>query len=670
MMGDLTAKITKEGEDEAKAYHEFVNWCDDMAKNGNFEVDSAKKQKEKLEAKIDELTSAIKVAETKIDELGASLAEATADLKAATEVRTKETKDFLAKEAELEDVIDSINRAAGILEREMSKNPASFAQVDGSKTGDLLQALGAIVDAAGFSAVDKQKLTALIQSRQESGADDEQPGAPAAAAYKSHGSGILDVLEDLKEKTETELGDLRKAETNSKRNFEVLKQSLEDQISADTKDMDDEKTSKAAATEGKATAEGELDKTTKDLTASEQALKTGNKDCMQTAADHDASVKARTEELKTIAQATKVLQETSGGAEDQTYSFLQLGAGLKTRADLASSEVVVLVKNLAKQHHSAALAQLASRISAVLRFGTTGGADPFVKVRDMIESLITSLEKEAEGEEKEKAYCESEMTKTKAKKTDLEDDISRLTSRIDRDTAKSAELKEQVTELQAELAALAKEQSEMDSIRQETHADFEKAKKDLELGLSGVRKALEVLRDYYASDDAAASMIQGQAEQPAVKFHSKSGGAGGSIIGILEVVESDFATGLSKEEMQEADAQSEYDKLTQENTILKTEKDADVKYKSEEIKSLAKNIAELSSDRDTTNEELSAVLDYYDKLKERCIAKPETYEERKKRRDAEIQGLKQALQILEDETAFVQRKRRGSARRGFLVPSH
>jgi len=54
--------------------------------------------------------------------------------------------------------------------------------------------------------------------------------------------------------------------------------------------------------------------------------------------------------------------------------------------------------------------------------------------------------------------------------------------------------------------------------------------------------------------------------------------------------------------------------------------------------------------------ELGAVDEYYSKLKDRCIAKPETYEERKARREAEIQGLKQALSILESETAFVQRQ--------------
>merc|ERR1712151_372254 len=115
-------------------------------------------------------------------------------------------------------------------------------------------------------------------------------------------------------------------------------------------------------------------------------------------------------------------------------------------------------------------------------------------------------------------------------------------------------------------------------------------------------------------------------------------------------------------ETEEADAQSEYEKVSQENAVTKTLKEQDVKYKEKESKSLDATVVEYSSDRETANTELSAVLDFYGKIKERCIAKPETYEERKARREAEIAGLKQALSILKDETAFMQRKRRGSFR--------
>merc|ERR1719327_1700884 len=141
-------------------------------------------------------------------------------------------------------------------------------------------------------------------------------------------------------------------------------------------------------------------------------------------------------------------------------------------------------------------------------------------------------------------------------------------------------------------------------------------------------------------NDAQLSSFMQQPAKPAA--HGKASGAGGSIINILEVCESDFATNLAKEEAEEADAQSEYEKTTQENKVSKSMKEQDVKYKSAEATSLDKTISELSSDRDTTNTELGAVMEYYGQIKARCIAKPETYEERRARREAEINGLKEA----------------------------
>jgi len=525
--------------------------------------------------------------------------------------------------------------------------------------------LGAIVDAASFSSADKSKLLSMVQAQQNAQADDAELGAPAAATYKTHSTGIFDVLEDLKEKAEEQLSSLRKAETAAKHNFAMLKQSLEDQLAADNKNMADEKASKAASEEAKATAEGDLANTVKDLADGKNSLKTTSASCMQTAADHEATVKSRNEELAAVAEAKKIITESTSGAVSQTYSFLQVGSQmqLKTRLDLARAEVVTMVKKLAEKHHSAALAQLASRMSAVIRFGAAGGADPFGKVKGLIADMISKLEKEAQGEATEKAYCDEQMSKTEAKKEELESDTAKLTSKIDMAAAKSAGLKADVKELQAELAALAKEQAEMDKMRMEERADYAKAKTELEAGIAGVRKALGVLRDYYGS--TGASMIQEVSDmkfmmrQPAMpeKF-SKASGAGSGIIGILEVCESDFAKNLASETSQEDDSEAAYEKKTQENKVTKTLKDQDVKYSTQEFQTLDKEIAELSADRETTSSELSAVLEYYAKIKDRCIAKPEAYESRKARREAEIQGLKEALATLQDETAFVQRRKR------------
>jgi len=441
----------------------------------------------------------------------------------------------------------------------------------------------------------------------------------------------------------------------------MLKQSLEDQAADDKKDMDEEKASKAEAAETKSVAQGDLGNTQKDLADGEKTLAAAQNNCIQVSEDHQATVASRKAELQTIAEAKKILEDSTSGAVGQTYSFLQVSSvsRMQTRADLANAEVVNLIKKLAEKQHSSGLAQLASRISTVIRYGALGGDDVFAKVKGLIRDMIDRLVAEAGAEASEKAFCDEETAKTTAKKSELQDDIAKLTAKIDQAAARSTRLKDEVKELQGELAALAKMQAEMDATRQEENAAFTQAKADLEQGLQGVRQALDVLREYYAAKEGGEAMLQ-QPEPPRPEVHSKADGAGGSIIGILEVVESDFAKNLAEEETEEADSQSEYDKTTQANKITRAMKEQDVKYKTEEHTGLDKAIADLSSDRQTAGSELSAVLEYLSKLNERCIAKPETYEARKGRREAEIAGLKQALAILDGEAAFLQRGLRGS----------
>merc|ERR1712083_1154878 len=120
---------------------------------------------------------------------------------------------------------------------------------------------------------------------------------------------------------------------------------------------------------------------------------------------------------------------------------------------------------------------------------------------------------------------------------------------------------------------------------------------DLELGLQGVRQALTILREYYGG--AAALVQQPQPAKP--ELFAKAAGAGNSIVGILEVVESDFAKNLAKETTEEDDAEADYQQTTQENKVTKTLKEADVKYKTQEFQSRDKAIADMTADRETAD---------------------------------------------------------------------
>lgn len=637
MIGELEQKIIGEGEEAHKVYVEFSEWCEDTSKNVMYEIKTGKSDKESLEATIAKEASNIDAQAAKIEELAGNIAMDEADLKAATEIRDKEAAEFAAKEKDLVETVDTLERAVGIIEKEMKKGGAALAQFQ--KGAGVVQALKAMVDAQSLSTADGAKLSALIQNSQSSDDEESLSGAPDPAAYENQSGGILDVLNDLMEKAQGELDKTRAQETSNIQNFEMLKQSLEDEIKFANKEKSEAHQSKTGSEEGKATAEGDLDVTTKALNEDIKDLSGLHHNCMTRAEEYEAETKSRGEELSALAKAKEIIKEAVGGAS----SFLQVASSISTRVDLANFEVVRLIRDLAKKEDSSALAQLASRVASTVRFGGGNQADIFGKVKGMITDMIEKLEAEAESDATEKAFCDKELAETRLKKDDKSAEIEKLTTSIEQMTAKSAKLKEEVAQLQSELSALTKSQAEMDKIRAEEKAVFEKASTETEQALDGVKKALKVLNDYYSKAD---------------KAHDSGDGASTGIIGLLEVCESDFSKALAEMTAEEQTAQNAYEAETKENEIMKVTKEQDVKYKTKESNGLDKSVAESSSDKSGVETELAAVNEYLSKLEGRCIAKAESYSERAQRRTDEIEGLKSALQILENETAFIQQTSR------------
>merc|ERR1719447_1694113 len=274
-------------------------------------------------------------------------------------------------------------------------------------------------------------------------------------------------------------------------------------------------------------------------------------------------------------------------------------------------------------------------------------SDPFAKVKGLIQDMIQKLITQAQEEASHKAFCDRETSRNEAARNKLQAENAKLETRIERANAGVATLKQQIADLNAALAQIAKSQKQMDGMRQAEHAEFVKAEADFKQGLQGVRGALKVLREYYQNNSA---FIQA----PATSTHSASTDSGNGIISILEVAESDFARSLAEAQAAEDDAIEIYEKTTNENKVSTATKKTSVEGKTQESARLAQLISDATSDREGVQEQLSAVLEYLDKLRPQCTTVPESYEERKVRREHEIEGLKTALDILENETALIQ----------------
>merc|ERR1719172_30590 len=235
--------------------------------------------------------------------------------------------------------------------------------------------------------------------------------------------------------------------------------------------------------------------------------------------------------------------------------------------------------------------------------------------------------------------------------------LDKLQARIDGATSTIAENTEAIKTLEAEVAEIDKAQAEATKIRTKEHEEYAKASKDFKDSAEAVAKAIEVLKNFYEG-----SFIQVSAQTTSKSKQPEFGGAKSdiahTIISVLEMSEEDFTTLLAETEATEDEAAKAFTSLSDENKVSKATKEAEAKGKASEVKSLTVQLEHSKEDHASVSKELDAVLAYIDKLKPQCEEKAMSYEEKKAKREAEIAGLKEALEILSgDGLALVQTKR-------------
>merc|ERR1719201_3050225 len=235
--------------------------------------------------------------------------------------------------------------------------------------------------------------------------------------------------------------------------------------------------------------------------------------------------------------------------------------------------------------------------------------------------------------------------------------LDKLQARIDGATSTISENTEAIKTLEAEVAEIDSAQAEATKIRTTEKEDYLVASKDFKDSAEAVAKAIEVLKNFYEG-----SFIQLTAKTNLKSKQPEFGGAKSdiahTIISVLEMSEEDFTTLLAETEATEDEAAKAFKTLTDENKISKVTKETEAKGKASEVKSLTVQLEHSKEDSASTSSELDAVNAYIDKLRPQCEEKAMSYEEKKAKREAEIAGLKEALEILAgDGLALVQTKR-------------
>merc|ERR1719265_1037239 len=275
----------------------------------------------------------------------------------------------------------------------------------------------------------------------------------------------------------------------------------------------------------------------------------------------------------------------------------------------------------------------------------------FGPVLKLLNDLITQLEEEQAAETSQHEWCDTEKEQGVSTKTERETRIHELKATIDSLTTNLKQLKTEILFLESEIERVKEETRIAKEIREQEHKVYVQAKADHEEVIKAIQTALEALSGQYALIQVGVHHKSKQPGElgatPFAEYASGSSGAG-SAMEMLEDLQAKYTQALEKIITDEETAQKLHEELLKRNALFIEETTYTKNEKLKERRGGLGDIGEAKESMKVNLIELHEVSKYLQDLRPSCDDIRSTYEERKKRREAEIAALKEALAVISD----------------------
>jgi len=265
----------------------------------------------------------------------------------------------------------------------------------------------------------------------------------------------------------------------------------------------------------------------------------------------------------------------------------------------------------------------------------------------MIRQLLIRLMEEANQEADHKGWCDSELATNEKTRKDKTDAIEASQAEIESLKASMAKLGEEIAVLTDELSTLEVTTGKATAFRSSEKASNSAAVADAEAAQNALSQAVAVLKDFYAKAGEQAMLAQmGQDPGAADSTYQGMQAEKVGVVGLLEIIQSDFARLEAETRSSEIKAQKEYDAFITASRATKDMKQTDLEHKNAKKQDASQDLVVKEDDLEDTQSELDAALAYFDKLKPSCINSGGNAVERSARRKEEIETLQLALKML------------------------
>jgi len=504
--------------------------------------------------------------------------------------------------------------------------------------------------------------------------------------YKFHSSGIIDTLEKLNGDFRNEKANLDAAEVKRVSEFDMFIQDRTDHVKAKTLAMNQAKEARDQKIEDIGTASQELTTTSAQLLDDMEYLDELNTICSDKAKTWDQRTKLRANELTAITQATGIVKATvSEKTQSSTIRFAQTGTVLRLADAVTSSAsameaieaeaeateaeapvgflqkrsvqkhspgdggrdlIVSLLKGKGQELKSTLLVSLATQIAS----------DPFAKIKKLIQELIERLLTEAANEANQKGWCDKATADATQKRTMAADKVEDLNAKMAELAALSDKLGEEIATLTTEIKDLNADQDEAEKNRKEEKAENKNTVSEANAGLDAVKMAIDILDKFYktsakAKVDLSLAQKGPMDDAPDAGFdngeaYQGAGAESGGIIGMMEVIQSDFERTISETKKAEQEAAKDHLEFMTETSMSLAKKNMAKKEKSS-LKDETDNSYDDAEDNMLSQTKILVTsIKELIELKATCVDTGMSYADRVAMREQEIASLKKALCIL------------------------
>jgi hypothetical protein len=663
MLQDMQKSVEEETEKEKDLFEAFICHCQSTSKSLDESIESGKAKSSSLSASIESNTAMISQLSQDIAGHKEDRASAEKEVKESTALRSKEEAEFSSVSGDAKANIDSLASALSALKSGVA--PAALLQTN---VGNVLRTVAA--RSSAVSDEDRNILSSFLDASEGEAA----PGTDQ----------IIGVISQMLEEMTEDLKEMTASEAERKASFEALVRAKTKEIAAATRAVETKMERAGTLSVANSQDKDDYEDTEEVLKKDTEMLSNLKETCEMKTKEQEVRTRTQADEISAISAAIKLLND-----DDALELFKKtlpgpaslLQTSLKTHMHARVKQATHFFRQqMARDPRNAARYQ--SMLIATRQGVRSHSGKGFDKVIEMVDGMVLLLGKEQTSEDDQKDFCVAELDKVEDNKKALEGTIADLSGEISKTADEIAEVTAEIDSLKQGILALDKSVSEATAQRKAEHAEHLSTAAANQAAVKLLGMAKNMLNRFYnpeeyrkpeptpepagnkylsleqepmqpTQDDGiifAQVRMRTKLEEPDVSYlqnrEPERAGAAGGILGMMTQLQHSVEMDIKESEMEEADAQKDYEGAMKSATSKRSADSELIVTKDSERAQLTAVLEDQKGKKGLKVEQLAGVAEKLGDLHSSCDQLLETYDDRKKARAAQSEGLKNSKAVL------------------------